>query len=44
MGEKSFASTRWNVKMGRNAVMMMALEKRIGRPISAAVISMVWRM
>ena len=37
MGEKIFPSTRWNVKMGKNARIMMTLEKRMGRPISMAV-------
>ena len=36
MGEKMRFSTRWNVKIGRKAVMMISLEKTIGRPMRSA--------
>ncbi len=41
MGEKIFPSTRWKVKMGRKARMMMALENRIGWPMDRAVLRSV---
>jgi hypothetical protein len=37
IGEKIFPSTRWNVKIGKNAKIMITLENKIGRPISMAV-------
>ena len=43
MGEKILASTRWKVKMGKKAMMIIAFENRIGLPISVAVMSSVCR-
>ena len=42
IGEKIFPSTRWNVKIGRKARMMIAFENRIGLPIDTAVLRSTW--
>ena len=39
IGEKIRFSTRWKVKIGRKAVMMIAFEKRIGRPIPSVIVA-----